>query len=237
MDVMDWFIPLLNEASRRPGWTQRRVADALGISEGSISKYDKEGSIPNARTAIRLLELMGGDISRAFPDYEPPVNGEIEIAGTVTATADTFSVDDAKRSIPGGIVGYLQSSRLYGATHGKIVFLGVNGNSMEPEYPNGSLLICRQPASPAQLPDNTPVIARINGESTFKLLQRIDEKTMLLVPLNVREHRVQSYPAKEVQIDLVVIGRVIPNEFTGIAKAKVARRGRKKAVTLKDVEV
>jgi hypothetical protein len=67
-----------------------------------------------------------------------------------------------------------------------------------------------------------------------------------LVPINVVEHRVGTYKASEVEVDWIVVGRFIPNEYapvrgsrgSGVTLLRRPTKGQKpKKKDLPDVEV
>lgn len=252
MDSVTLIRSLVETLKATRGMTQGEIAQLLGISDSAISAYmrgyepdsSRKAPRPNGDALLAAIQAVGGDIRRALPDYEPEDPGDLEIEGTVTANSGVFSSDDERRSISGGFVGYLRDSRLYSATTGKTAFIKVAGNSMSPSYPDGCLLVCRRPINGKDVPDNSPVIARVNGDMTFKLIQRID-KLVNLVPINVAEHKVGTYKATEVEVDWIVVGRFIPNEYAPVRSHRLSGgvsilrrpKGQKKKGKLPDVEV
>lgn len=90
-------------------------------------------------------------------------------------------------------------------------FIRIVGNSMEPNYPDGALLACRLPGS--VIPQGTPAILSIlaRNEQTFKMISVRYEgkkaKEIIAVPIN-REHTLQYYKPKDVEIQYIVLGFV-----------------------------
>ena len=73
---------LILELKSRKRMTQREIAEKIGMSEQSVSAYVKgvgEGKYPSpdADALLRLIELAGGSIQRALPDYDPDVDPAI----------------------------------------------------------------------------------------------------------------------------------------------------------------
>ncbi len=49
----------LREAIRQSGYTQREIAQAIGVSEQTVSKYMRENIFPALDTFARLCEFIG----------------------------------------------------------------------------------------------------------------------------------------------------------------------------------
>ena len=70
----------------------------------------------------------------------------------------------------------------YKTTRGDIDGLKVAGQSMEPEYREGDIVIVQKER---EAKDGDDIVAEYDGETTFKRLKRVDDG-LLLVPLNPR---------------------------------------------------
>lgn len=232
-----WFHRLLVDHADKLGG-QKALADKLGVGKSLVNSWLAGGKVETALQIEEVVRALGGDISRALPDYEPDAVGNITIEGRVTANSQRYSSDDEKREVEGGLLGYLKTSKLFGLTTAPTCFIQVEGDSMAPDYPEGCLLVCRRPEASRDLPQNTPVIVSVDGggDRNFKMLQRVDGYTNL-VPINVRSHDVQTFKTKDVRVEWVVIGRIIPNELDRVRKGAIMRRSKKRKAAEKDVEV
>jgi SOS-response transcriptional repressor LexA len=161
----------------------------------------------------KVLKKTGGDLSRALPDYDepeakPPV--EITIWGRVSAGPCTLASQEPE-TLPSQAHAW-QRSRYRNLTRGQVIFLQVDGESMEPQFPNGSLLACAKPAT-RDLPDLTPIIARIGEECTFKLYRPTTDRKgnpeIELLPLN-RTYRTTRHNPRDITIDYIALGVLNP---------------------------
>ena len=56
----------LNKAFRFTNWTQKTFAEALGISEYTMSNYMRGKSVPNVYTAFRMTQLLNCSMNELF---------------------------------------------------------------------------------------------------------------------------------------------------------------------------
>lgn len=64
----------LIEERKRNGWSQEELADMLGVSRQSVSKWESAGAIPDLQRIIQLAELFGVSTDYLLKDemdYEP----------------------------------------------------------------------------------------------------------------------------------------------------------------------
>lgn len=168
----------------------------------------------NADKLPALLRYLGGDISRALPDWQPPETTPLEVLGSVSAGVVSIAQEE-RRTIPGAAVHWRRSVywHLVDASH-PVCYLEVRGDSMEPEFPAGCLLACGRSAT-QDPPPLTPVVASIHGgeEATFKLYRRTRfnrRQEVELHPIN-RVYEVQRFDAAHFpRIDFVVLGFLNP---------------------------
>jgi SOS-response transcriptional repressor LexA len=189
-----------------------KLAEKLELSRTSIERWLHGGSI-GLEDLDRLLRYIGGDLTRALPDYHPepetpPV--EITIWGRVSAGPCTLATEHPE-TLPSQAHAW-QKSRYRNLTSGQVIFLQVDGDSMEPQFPNGSLLACAKPNT-RELPDLTPVIARIGDECTFKLYRPTTDRKgtpeIELLPLN-RTYRTTRHNPRDITIDYIALGVLNP---------------------------
>lgn len=208
---MEWFVPLLKKFIEKAG-SETRAAKELGVDQKTINNL-KLGITkrPRLDLAEELLKRMDGDISRALPDYEPDYEKQpVTLLGRVSAGYATLAVEDPQR-IP-DFKNIWERSRYRCITTGEVVMLEVQGDSMEPQFPDGCLLAIARPSG--EIPNRTPVIALVKGEeATFKIwsLQKnaYGQEQVMLYPLNPT-HEVQQYRRGDVIPLYIVLGEINP---------------------------
>ena len=210
--VPDWFTELLVIAVTRAGGNLSRLAAKTQIPRSTMTGWQL-GTSPGAHHVDTLLRFVGGDFMRALPDHQDVVavapEATLPLIGRVAAGTATFHAGDS-RTLPGSPALWRTSPRWHLIQPGSLAYIRVQGDSMSPNYPDGSILACGRSASSA-LPDLTPVIARIgDDEHTFKLLFPSGSEVALL-PINPL-HPVQRYPKSRVQVEYVVIGHICTNK-------------------------
>lgn len=173
----------------------------------TVSRWLSGDAEPGAEKMFRLLEKFGVD---PYEAHDAELNHkEIVVYGKVSAGTVRVAHEELLRVR--GCSSVWKHSTYYQFTNGEITYLQVDGTSMEPEYPSGSLIACSRPCNKS-LPDLTPVVARVGNECTFKLF--IDAgKEIVLLPINLREHERQRRQKDEVAIDYVVLGLIAPWQF------------------------
>ena len=85
------------ENRKKNGWSQEELADKLGVSRQSVSKWESAQSVPDMKRILQLSEVFGvttdyllkDDIEAASPMELAPVEGELEDA------ARSVSVEEA----------------------------------------------------------------------------------------------------------------------------------------------
>lgn len=62
----------VRDLRRQRGWTQRELAQRLGVSSGAVANWEVGTRTPNLRTAKKLAELFGVSVDQIeFPRFEP----------------------------------------------------------------------------------------------------------------------------------------------------------------------
>lgn len=187
------------------GVSANKLARDIGCSPSDVLRWRGAGG--ESRIAFKylrkVLDHFGGSLDMAFPGA---FTGETaKVAGRVSAGFIRLG-DEEVREIAGHTAMF-QSSRYRALTTGDVVFLQVDGSSMEPHFPDGSLIACAKPST-SSIPDFTPVIMRRGEEVTFKLLQVQDDRAFA-VPLN-QGFRIQEFRLSDLSIDYIVLGMINP---------------------------
>jgi len=187
------------------GW-KSRLARKCGVTPAHINNWLNLGREPDLKTALRVATALGWDFDRARPDYVPDVK-RADICAKVKAGTAEF-VEEAPLAFD-ALDNYFKRSRYAVYTRGGQCYVGVDGDSMSPDYPDGSAIVCAA-WNGDTLPHYTPVIARVDGNAyTFKLWT-IDDKgeQVVLVPIN-HAHQPIVGTLSQITPYLVVLGVAI----------------------------
>lgn len=166
---------------------------------GTEAKFD---------AGVKALENIGWDFDRARPDYIPTAERS-EVCGRVKAGTAEF-VEECKLSFDPLDNAWRRSKYAHLITPGQC-YVEVDGNSMSPDYPDKSLIVCGawngQP-----LKKQTPVIARVGIDSyTFKLWS-VSRGTVVLLPINTAEHEpIIATKSKPIVPYMIVLGVALVN--------------------------
>ena len=81
---------------KRNGWSQEELAQQLGVSRQSVSKWESMASMPDIQKIMSMSELFGVSIDYLLKDEleELPATAVATAAATTTDNADTTASDD-----------------------------------------------------------------------------------------------------------------------------------------------
>lgn len=109
------FSEKLTRLRRRQGLSQEQLADRLGVTRQSVSKWEGGAAMPELAKLIALSELFGVSVDDLVKDYleVPETAGE---SGEDPARAERLEqkVDDLARYIRGTIYAYDSKLRIFG---------------------------------------------------------------------------------------------------------------------------
>lgn len=197
----------LKEKRAEAGLSARELAHRAGVS-GAYIRYVEEGKRrPTFDNLMKILKSLGVEAQEllsatghAGANVEPSRVGKlyrIPVVTWVTAgrwkeVCDAFEPGDADEWIESDI-------------RGKNVFaLRVLGDSMEPEFKDGEIVIVNPHLEAA--PNDFIVVKNKSGEATFKQLKKFGPR-WVLHPLNPK------YPDQEVKKgEFGIIGKVVKKE-------------------------
>lgn len=66
----------LVERRKAKGWTQKKVADKVGVDQSQICNYEKGGYKPKYDTALALAELFGCTVGEIMAGCGPGTEDE-----------------------------------------------------------------------------------------------------------------------------------------------------------------
>lgn len=91
VEAQDGFLDALVELRGKHGYTQQQVADAIGVSQTAISKFESEGSNPTLATLRRYALAVGARFElRVVDDCVGQAHSEWEVLETRTTAPETF---------------------------------------------------------------------------------------------------------------------------------------------------
>jgi phage repressor protein C with HTH and peptisase S24 domain len=181
----------IDALAARRGMTASGLARAAGLDATTFNKSKRAGADGKPRwpsTESVALALAAAETS--FDEFAALLAGRpggagraIPIVGLARAGADGFFDDE------GFPVGAAETVRFPGLGDDRVYALEITGDSMEPVFREGDVVIV-QPGAAVRRGDRVVVRTRA-GEVTAKTLGRRNEQTIELVALN------PAYPARE----------------------------------------
>lgn len=191
---------ILKNLRSEKNWTQKDVADMLGIDRTTYAKYESGASEPNFEMLKRLREIFDvqTDTLLGWPDQlSPKGNRLIPVLGDVAAGIPIEAVTD--------IVDYEEIDAAMAST-GEFFGLRIKGSSMEPRMCSGDVVIVRKQDA-AETGDT--VVVLVNGESATVKKIKYGPDGISLIPTNPL-FDVQFYSAADVErLPVRVIGKVV----------------------------
>lgn len=188
----------LKELREKSNLSQQKFADALGISQGTVGNWESGIREPNFKTMNKIAAFFNVSIDELINNNSTPSKGiKIPVLGKVQAGIPIEAVED--------IIDYEEITPEMAST-GDYFGLVVKGDSMEPRFIEGDVVIVRK-QSTAETGDI--VIALVNGdEATIKKLKYIKDGIML-VPLNPA-YETMFYDKDDIENKPVsIIGKVV----------------------------
>jgi hypothetical protein len=200
--------------------TWREKADALDVDTSVLHSWFKN---PNRditlATANKMLRAMNPS-GQAEPDPHAGLRvqegttahywgyisaGEGTISADASPLPDDFNLEDIVQKV---------SPAKRRATKGPLSLVSIQGTSMEPEYPEGAMLLVAPVLDATRVPDGWDCVFRSGSEFTLKRLRRQVDKAgkithIIGVPLNTRTHSPIIWKPSQVvihSIALAVIG-------------------------------
>lgn len=178
---------------------QQVLADALGVNKSNVSKYETGSQGITFDRLMILSETLGTPLSELFAMAEtgnlelaPELKGSVPLISWVQAGQWQDVIDNLH---PGEGERIHTTYRVRKHTYA----LRVRGDSMEPKFPDGAILIIEPEENPE--PGSYVIIRQNGGEATFKQLVQ-DGTDRYLKPLNPR------YPIMGLKPDAVFCGVV-----------------------------
>ena len=192
--------------------TQKEVADSVGVSEATVSRWES-GHIDNMRRdriaalakvlRISPLAIMGvdekDDLAARIPNMLPVNNTfRIPVLGRVVAGIPIEAIDE--------IIGWEEIPQKLAAS-GKFFALRVCGHSMEPRILEGDVVIVRQQKD---VDSGDIAIVMVNGdEATVKRVKK-QEDGITLIATNTSVYEPHFYSNQEIRdLPVRILGKVV----------------------------
>lgn len=208
---------LLSKYRKRAGYSQKEVAEALNVSQGAVSSWERGRWEPDSNSLARLADLYGVSVDVLLgrtliePRAEwreireqPEIFPEDEILIPLTASlrcgfGESGQPYDLIRKIP------VPSSyvRRWGKNLQAIIAIG---DSMSPTIIPDDILICR---TGEEWEDGNVVVVNVNDSDTIKRIRRTDDGGIDLIPDNPK-YEIQHYSPEDIErLQIHVLGRVM----------------------------
>lgn len=192
---MENFGQRLARLLKEKGSTQSELARYIGVSPQSVQFWVKGSTTPKDQKLTKCAAFFGIDPAQLkFGDANvspgPDVHGTVPLISWVQAGnwREVLESDGSAVQIP---TTYKKQRHTYA--------LRVDGDSMEPTFPRGCIIIVEPDAEP--VPGNYVIVRQNGNESTFKQLIQ-DGGVYMLKPLNSR------YPIMQINQGAVFCGVV-----------------------------
>lgn len=191
---------ILRTLRKQEGWTQREVANKLGIHCTTYTKYETGASEPSFDMLEKLAQLF--DVSTDYllgrsSSKAQSTGTLIPVLGDVAAGIPIEAVTD--------IVDYEEIDAAM-ARNGEYFGLRINGDSMEPRMRKGDVVIVRKQET-ADTGDT--VVVLVNGDSATVKKIKYGPDGITLISTNP-SYDPMFYSAAEVEsLPVRVIGRVV----------------------------
>ena len=191
--------------------TQQEVAEYLGTTSQTVSRYESGVLEANHTVLFKLAEYFGTSINNFFPplnfDNAIPIDIndniiKIPVYGTIKAGIPIESQSD--------IIDYVEIPKEWTKGNKKFYGLKISGDSMFPKYDNDDIVIFEQ-NDDTSLFNGKDCAIMINGtESTFKKLL-VNEQGIVLQPYNMA-YDIMMFSKEQVE--------QLPIKVVGIAREK-----------------
>lgn len=190
------FSDRLKELRNARGITQQQLADWTGLGRTRIGNYERGVREPDFETQEILADFFNVRLDYLMDRKSTPVT-RIPVLGQVIAGIPIEAIEE--------ILDYEEISTDM-ATQGEYFGLQIKGNSMEPKFSNGDVIIVRKQDD---VDSGDIAIVLVNGnEATVKKIKKFDGG-INLIPTNP-DYDVLTYTNEEIEnLPVRIIGKVV----------------------------
>jgi transcriptional regulator with XRE-family HTH domain len=139
------FSLILNGLRVKKNFTQKQLSDELGLKVSTISGYERGGSTPNYEVLLKIADYFGVSLDsltgHQIVDLQANFNDDPYTVSVYPYVANAGAIAEYSQEYVGK---NLRKISLFGmAKLGSMAFR-VEGESMEPKFPNGCLVVCEK---------------------------------------------------------------------------------------------
>lgn len=185
----------LKKLRESKGMTQAELAKRLGLSSSTIGMYESGKRQPNFESAEMIADYFNINLSTLLQGKAEPT--QIPVLGTIKAGIPIEAMED--------IIDYEEISDAM-LRKGEYFALQIKGDSMEPRFKEGDVVIVRKQA---EVNTGDIAIIMVNGyDATIKKVQ-LYPGGINLIPLNPT-YNVSTYNAEQVaSLPVSILGKVV----------------------------
>lgn len=181
MDLNKYIGERIRYFRNKRGWTSEELANKLGTSRVTITRYETGTRKTNQDVLFKLADVFNVSINEFFPNQGNPSNlvsidqlgmhpVKIPIVGTIACGSPILADQN--------VIGY--TTELFNEVpEGTLFALKCQGDSMEPKIPDNATVIVRvQPT--VEDDEIAAVLVDDNEEATLKRIKHIGNQVMLM---------------------------------------------------------
>lgn len=172
----------LKTLRNKAGLSQKALGDLIFVSQQTVAKWETSGATPNPDTVVNLANIFGVStdylLGKTDSNVEPFSYGDTEmikipVYGSIPAGVPMEAIED--------ILDYEEIPSDWTMGGKEFFALKIKGDSMEPEYHNGDIIIFLYTS---EFSNNDDCAVAVNGNDwTFKRVEKHDNG-ILVKPLN-----------------------------------------------------
>ena len=195
--------PIFKTLRKRAGLSQKDAADALNISQATLSHYEIGRREPDLATVAAMASLYGVSVDYLLgTGYDTRRTKKIRIYGEVAAGQPIDAVDSSDYDDPNDWCEIPADL----ANTGEFFALRIKGDSMSPRMQEGDLVIVRKQNT---IEDGEIAIVGVNGDSaTCKKIKKT-ESGLVLIGFNPTFTPLVFTWREVAELPVTIIGKVI----------------------------
>ena len=182
------------------GYSQEQLARKLKISQGAVSQWEKEKTVPDTNMLLEMASLFNVSLDE-FADDSPrrELDGVVAMRRLAVPIVGSIACSPQREPevIPDGYADLPEGVRADFA-------LKCKGDSMSPMFNDGDLVLIRQQP---EVESGQVAAVGINGETTLKHVYKTDNG-LLLFANNPKYEPIQTKPEDDVLIFGLAVGYV-----------------------------
>jgi len=193
------FPAALKRLRKRDGISQKILAKNFGIAQSTVGMWESGNNVPEYRTLLKLAdyfqvpvaELTGEPVGNKLKPTRIPVLGSVPAGIPVEAAEDILDFEEITPEL---------------ASTGEFFGLRVKGDSMEPKFSNGDVVIVRKQEY-AKTGDI--VIAMVNGSDATLKRFKTNEHGIILYPTNTLYDPIYFSNKQIEELPVRILGKVV----------------------------